>query len=153
MENDNTETTVKEETTTEVTEEVVDVEALREALKKANSEAASYRHKAKGLEEELNTTREKAGTYKKSYLTTKAANVLSENGATNPRIAKMLDFDKIDIDDDGNLVGVEEQLEALREDFPELFDVKRRAGRADAADKTAATKPKSSAEKLIARVR
>lgn len=147
MDNENTETTVKEETT--VTEEVVDVDALKEALKKANSEAAGYRHKAKGLEDELNSTKEKAGKYKKNYLETKATAVLNANGASNPRIAKMLDFDKIDVDDDGNVVGVEEQLDSLKEDFPELFDVKRRAGKADASDKVAANKPKSSAEKLL----
>lgn len=150
MENE-TETKVTEETTTTVEE--VDVEGLKEALKKANSEAASYRHKAKGLEDELNSTKEKAGKYRKSFVETKAASVLNANGASNPKIARMLDFDKIDVDDDGNLVGVEEQLDSLRTDFPELFDVKRRAGRADASDKTPANKPKSSAEKLLSNTR
>ena len=144
---ENTETTVKEETKVETEE--VDIDGLKEALKKANAEAASNRHKAKSLEEELNSTKEKAGKYKKNYLETKATAVLNANGASNPRIARMLDFDKIDVDDDGNVVGVEEQLDNLKTDFPELFDVKRRAGKADAADKTAANKPKTSAEKLL----
>lgn len=37
------------------------------------------------------------------------------------RLIKLMDLDDIDIDEDGDVEGVEEQVESLREEYPELF--------------------------------
>lgn len=76
---------------------------------------------------------------------------LSALGIKEPdRIVKYLDFEGVDFDDQDNLKGLDERIDVVKADFPELFDVKRRVGgRADAAANTA-TKVEKSASQLQA---
>ena len=131
----------------------VDIDGLRAALKSANEKAASNRHKVKELTEQLETTTQTAGKYKSSYISSKIGAALSEHGATNPKIVKVLDTSKIDLGDDGELVGFDQQLVAVKEEFPEFFDAKRRAPKIDAAERPVPKRALSSAEKLLQQTR
>lgn len=39
---------------------------------------------------------------------------------------KLIDLDEIDLDDDGEMIGLDDQIEQIREDFPEGFSPRRR---------------------------
>ncbi|MFI2208684.1 phage scaffolding protein [Streptomyces sp. NPDC020141] len=129
MSDENTETQVSDN----------DTKAMQAQLKKANSEAAHYRN-------ERNTLRD-------MVVSLKAERTLSEAGITNPKATKVLDFSKITVTESGELEGLTEQLETLKEDFPELFGAgsKKISGGADASNKKEASPQKSSAEILAAR--
>lgn len=133
--------------------ETVDVEGLRAALKAANSEAASNRHKATELETQLAEASKTGDRFKSAYIKTKVGNALSEQGASNPKIGRLLDLSKIEVDESGELVGLDEQLPGIKEEFPELFDPKRRAPKIDGADKPVQKKALTSAEKLLQQAR
>lgn len=115
-----------------------DIAAMEAALKKANGEAAHYRN-------ERNTFRDMA-------IGLKAERTLSDAGINNPKVRKLLNLSEITVTESGELEGLTEQIESLKEDFPELFG----AGKpdaingADASNKREASPMKSSAEKLVA---
>ncbi|MGW3929981.1 phage scaffolding protein [Streptomyces microflavus] len=118
-----------------------DVNAMEAQVKKANGEAAHYRN-------ERNTFREMA-------IGLKAERTLSDAGINNPKVKKLLNLSEITVTESGDLEGLTEQLDSLKEDFPELFGVtKRVSGGGDAANKQAVTaKPKNSATALIGQLK
>ena len=122
---------------------------VREALRAANAEAASNRHKATELETRLAEASKTGDRFKSAYVSSKINSALSEQGASNPKIGRLLDMSKIDVDESGELIGLDEQLPGIKEEFPEFFDPKRRAPNIDGADKPVTKKVLSSAEKLI----
>ncbi|MCZ4079576.1 hypothetical protein O1W68_16630 [Rhodococcus sp. H36-A4] len=130
-----------------------DVDALRAALKAANAEAATNRHKASELEGKLTEAQANSDRFKSSYVSGKAASELSKLGVANANVSKFLDMEKISVSESGELVGLDEQITDLQSTLPELFDPKRRAAKIDAADKPTAKKQLSSAEKLIQQAR
>lgn len=71
------------------------------------------------------------------------------------RAYRLFDLDAIDVDEDGSVSGVEDQVKAVKRDYPELF-AKRGASRVNAgAGSTrddAGQKPASSASKLAAMI-
>jgi hypothetical protein len=129
MSDENTETQVSDN----------DTKAMQTALKKANGEAAHYRNER--------------NTFRDMVVSLKAERTLSEAGIINPKATKVLDFSKVTVTESGELEGLTEQLEALKEDFPELFGAgsKKISGGADASNKREASPQKSSAEILAAR--
>lgn len=71
------------------------------------------------------------------------------------RLMKFVDIGELSIDDDGEVLGVEEQVDALRADYPELFEAvakKARARPTAAPRPPAEEKPKSAAERHAARI-
>jgi hypothetical protein len=42
-------------------------------------------------------------------------------GTNTPRLVRLLDLDKVDLDDEGEVVGLDDQIEDLKEEFPNLF--------------------------------
>lgn len=124
----------EENTETNVTE---DIKAMQAQLKKANGEAAHYR-----------TER---NTYKDRYVTLAAERTLSDAGISNPKVRKLLNLSEITVMESGELEGLTEQIETLKEDFPELFGDGKPNGisGADASDKRETSPTKSSAEKLV----
>ena len=114
--------------TLEADDNIKDATSVLEALRNTREEAKTHREAL----EEANTQIEKLQNFKKTGKTNALLNELRGKGIKNPeRIAKILDADKIDFDDDGNLAGFEEQYELANTEWPELFDVKRRAGDID----------------------
>lgn len=68
------------------------------------------------------------------------------------RALKLLDMAELDLTDDGEVEGLEDQIEDLKAEYPMLFASTRRPGRIDGADRdgAAARRPKSSADKIAA---
>lgn len=116
-----------------------DIKAMEAALRKANGEAAHYRN-------ERNALRER-------YVRLAAERTLSEAGVTNPKATKALDLSQVTVTESGELEGLSEQLETLREELPELFGAgsKKVSGGADASNKKEASPQKSSADILAER--
>lgn len=55
----------------------------------------------------------------------KINNHLSKLGLANAeRLIKYIKVNEITLDEDFNVIGLDEQIEALKSDFPELFDPK-----------------------------
>lgn len=128
--------------------------ATRTALAKANGQSAKRRKTARELAAELEEARkpkpkkksadddddapdldelrrearvegEKAGVVRAKKAEAKSA--LLAAGASSTRVAKaigLLDLDELDLDDDG-LDGIDDAIEDLRRDWPELFAKKR----------------------------
>lgn len=71
------------------------------------------------------------------------------------RAVKLLDMEELDLDDDGTVIGLDEQISQLKNDYPDLFETtvprKRVSTKVDGAGKPAGkTEPKTSAEKIAA---
>ncbi|MEU9230417.1 phage scaffolding protein [Streptomyces massasporeus] len=124
---------------TEQQERPNDIEAMERALNKANTEAQKHR--------------EQRNSYRGLATRLAAERALSEAGMSNAKAAKYLDYSKVSVTETGELEGLTEQLEALKEDLPELFgETKKVSGGADAANKREARPTKTSAETLAERL-
>lgn len=152
----------------EETEESIDpddFEAVKKALKKANHEAAKYRHELKELREQTESEQEKAlrqareeaaNEAKQEYVQlvarAEAKAKLREAGVTGniDRLIKLIEFDELEVNEDGGVDGLDDQINGLKEDYKELFDKTRSAPKVDAGDKAPPSAPKSSAEKIAA---
>ena len=75
------------------------------------------------------------------------------------RLIKLMDMEEIDVDEDLNVEGVDDEIDRLQEEFPELFRLKeeeeveekprkRRAPKAEASDRTPPPKKKTTTEIL-----
>lgn len=103
------------------------------ALKTANDaqraarKAALEKAKKEGMDEAAVSAREKAleeanTTWKPRVVRTEAKAELLALGCKNPdRLIKLVDQDKVTIQEDGSLLGLEGQLADLKEEWPELF--------------------------------
>lgn len=130
-------------------EETNELDQMREALKNANGESAAHRHKVKELEQQVEALSETADRVTAKYRQAQIGAQLERNGITNTKITKLIDLDQIQLDDDGNVTGLDEQIESVKSEFPELFETKRSAPKVDAADKPAIKRQQSSAERLL----
>lgn len=69
------------------------------------------------------------------------------------RFIKYLDLEKISVDEEDNLIGLDDEVGRIKGDFPELFDTKRRVGgRVDAAADNPAHVEKSVTEMQVERL-
>lgn len=71
------------------------------------------------------------------------------------RLLKLIDVSDLSIEEDGEVLGLDEQVESLRADYPELFDAPARKPKArptGAPRPPAPEKPKSTAEQHAARI-
>lgn len=136
------------------------------ALKKARQDARAARKVVKpegedapDVDKAVAAASEAAGAkYKPMVVKAHARAAFAEAGLVMPkgktdtalaRVLRLLDMADIDVDDDGEVSGLSEQIDDIKSDFPELFAQKpARVARVDGADKGNASngKPKSSAE-------
>ncbi|MDI9916904.1 phage scaffolding protein [Rhodococcus sp. IEGM 1379] len=136
----------------EQSETVNELEQIRVALKNANSESAAHRHTVKELEQQLAALSEATDRFKSQSMNSQISSVLERNGIKNPKVANLFDREKVSLDDDGNLMGADEQIEQIRTEFPELFVTReQKIPNVDAADQLAAKRPLTSAERLLKR--
>lgn len=127
METNNTEATE----TTEATEEATlnDPKAVLAALDRAKNDAKKFREEKEKLEIDLNSSNQKIAEFSGKLLKEKVAQRLSAEGLREPkRFIKYLDTLKLDFDENLEVTGLDEQLEQLRADLPEIFDAKLRVG-------------------------
>ncbi|MCA1840209.1 MAG: phage scaffolding protein, partial [Actinobacteria bacterium] len=59
------------------------------------------------------------------------------NGRNMPRMLKLLDLDSVEVDSDGDIEGLQDQIDELKKDFPEFF---KRQRMKEAAKEVADTK-------------
>lgn len=138
------------------------------ALKKANEDAKRHRLRNKELEEKARgdeTEHEKAlreareEGEKRFREPMKKAGVraaLAEAGFASPdRLMKLIDWDAVTVDDEGELLGVEAEVDRVKGDYPELLpqDKPKPKARPTGAPKPAAVeKPKSTGDIYAARL-
>lgn len=139
-----------------------DHDALQTALAAARKEARTAKRAAKGkpadTEKAANEAEQAAAAkYKPIVVKTAARGALAEAGLILPKgkeqaalgkALKLLDMDEIDLSDDGEVEGLEEQIDELKGLYPELF-AKKGTRRVDGADRgTPPGKGQSSADAL-----
>lgn len=120
------------------------MESALDRYKKENQKFRTERDEYKA-QAEAGEANEK---FKLSAITAEAKLQLNKLGVKDPdRIVKYLSFDGVEFGEDGALVGLDNSLEAVKTDFPELFDVKRRVGgKIDAAADNPANMAKSASQ-------
>lgn len=145
-------------------------EKMQRALAKANAEAKDWRTKHKALADQHSTDAEKTAQeqaeaaekrFKPVAVRSAAKAAFLEaglQGGTPERIARvvrMLDLDALDIDDDGDVTGLSEQVAAIKKDYPELFTpTDKRPPRLSTGDKPPTNgKTLTTGEKIAAQVR
>lgn len=127
METNNTEATETTETTEETT--LNDPKAVLAALDRAKNDAKKFREEKEKLEVDLNSSNQKVAEFSGKLLKEKVAQRLSAEGLKEPkRFIKYLDTLKLDFDENLEVTGLDEQLEQLKADLPEIFDAKLRVG-------------------------
>lgn len=138
------------------------------ALKKANDDGRRHRLRNKELEDaarEGETEHEKAlreareDGEKRFREPMKKAGVraaLAEAGFTQPdRLMKLIDWDSVTVDDGGELIGVEAEVDRVKSDYPELLPQEKPKPKprpTGAPRQAAPDKPKSTAEQHAARI-
>jgi len=127
LETNNTEATETTETTEETT--LNDPKAVLAALDRAKNDAKKFREEKEKLEVDLNSSNQKVAEFSGKLLKEKVAQRLSAEGLKEPkRFIKYLDTLKLDFDENLEVTGLDEQLEQLKADLPEIFDAKLRVG-------------------------
>lgn len=139
---------------------IEDPAALLKAHNKLKEDIVNLRAEFKAIQKERDELKaasealspENLDKMKKRALQAEIKAKLESEGVPNPDgVLKYLDLEGVDYDENDNLTGVDEKLEALKNDLPLLFDKKARAGRSSAdihADAPANTK-KSTTEAQV----
>jgi hypothetical protein len=110
----------------EITQEELDrMEKALDRYKKENERFRNERDEFKSAAE----NNEANAKLRERVLKAEAAAKLSATGVKGAdRFSKYIDFSKLEIDDEGNVSGLDDQLENIKNDFSEVFDPKRRVG-------------------------
>jgi hypothetical protein len=117
---------------------IEDPAALLKAHEKAKQDLVDLRVELKTLQkehDELKTQSEALSPENLEKFKMKAikaeikAQLESEGIKNADRILKYMDFEGVDYDEEEKIVGVDDKLDVIKGDFPELFDPRKRAGR------------------------
>lgn len=121
-------------------------ERLSAAEKRATS-APSDDDKVKAAEQ---AGQQADAKWKPRVIKQAARGALAEAGAMNPqRLVGLLKIDDLEVDDDGEVDGLEDEIDRLKDEFPELFR-KKRAAPLETGDRSAgkgAGRPKSDSQR------
>lgn len=136
METNNTEEQVTNEETT-----LNDPKAVLAALDRAKSDAKKFREQKEQLEIDLNSTSQKIAEFSGRLLHEKVLQKISAEGIKDPkRLLRFMDMNKLEFDENLEVVGFDDQFSKLKEDLPEIFDPKLRVGgQSDAGVKASVT--------------
>lgn len=113
----------------ELEEVKAELETVRAALKKANSEAKGYRERVEALEAD-----DSVQVWKTKAVHAHIRQALKEEGVKDvDRVLKVMSLEGVELDDKDALTpNFSENLKAAQKEWPELFDKKARvAGQAD----------------------
>lgn len=115
-------------------DQIEDPEKFLNAYYGAMEDAKTLRLTNKELQAQVDAgSDEEVGKWKTRALKAEAKSVLEAGGIKGAdRILKYINLDGVDFDDEGNLTGLDDKVNEVKTDFPELFDAKRRAGRQSA---------------------
>ena len=133
----------------EAVEEIKDPQAVLNALDRAKNDAKKFREEKEALEKQIESKNEQIAKYSNKLLKEKVQKEIDKlNIANNERIFKYLKLESLHFDDDFNINGLEDQIDVMKTDFPELFDSKLLvAGKGDSASAIPVKKPISASEK------
>jgi len=141
------------------TEEVKNPEAVLAELRRAQEDLKNLRADLKALTTERNNLKAAVEEAQKNPFKDKALEAetklaLQGLGLNDPdRLIRYIGKDGIDFDENGGLKGLNERIEQLKADLPELFDVKRRVGgKADIFADNSGEVKKSSTELQVERI-
>jgi hypothetical protein len=131
------------------------------ALKKANDQARKWRQKARELEKGKEGAGEEAGReaadkYRPILVKKAAQAALLSAGVESAKVAralKLIDLAELDVDDEGEVDGLDAEVDSLKDEWPELFEAKQekrqRVPRVNGSNRTSsAPQARSSAAKL-----
>jgi hypothetical protein len=115
--------------------EIKDPAAVLAALERAKADAKKFRLEKESLEKELAEKVSSSSTIQKQYMNEKINNHITKLGIQNgERLLKYIKSDNLTLNEEFEVVGLDEQIETLKSDFPELFDPKLLVGgKADSA--------------------
>ena len=140
---------------TETNEAVInDPKAVLEALERAKADAKKFREEKEQLEVDLNSKDQRIAEFSGRLLNEKIVQRLSNEGIKEPkRFVRYLDTLKLEFDENLEVVGLDEQLDQLKTDLPEIFDAKLRVGgQADTAVKASVSTRFSATEMQAAKI-
>lgn len=122
----------------EITEETFEgtleeqVSKMQAALDRYKKENQKFREQRDGFKAELDkgvSNDETLSKFRARTLKAEAKLRLNALGIKETdRLTKYLDFDGVDINENDEIEGLDEKIELLKGDFPELFDPKKRVG-------------------------
>lgn len=96
----------------------------------ADAKAKPEKPKRKSKAAEIRAARREEAL-KKAVVTSTLKSELATagwNGKGDGRVMRLLDLDEIDVDDEGNVTGLEDQIAELKDEFPEWFKRSRNSG-------------------------
>lgn len=127
-----------------------DIDKMEKALDRYKKENQKFRTERDELQEQLETS-ETSVKFKDRAIKAEAKLAFANEGIKDSdRFLKYLDLSKISVDDEDKLVGLDDEVNRIKGDFPELFEAKRRVGgRVDAAANSPATVKKSTTEMQV----
>lgn len=133
------------------------VEKMRAALERYKTENKKFREQRDEYKAQVDkgvANDETLSKFKARTLRAEAKLRLQSQGIKDTdRLTKYLDFDGVSINDNDEIEGLDEKIESLKGDFPELFDPKRRVGgQIDSAERPEPTGAKSATELQAARL-
>ena len=102
--------------------EIKDPVAVLAALERAKADAKRFREEKEALETQVEDYKNKTSQVNSQLLNEKIAKHLSERGIQNAdRLLKYIKLDEIKMSDNYEIVGLDTQIDDLKEDLPELF--------------------------------
>lgn len=105
--------------------EIKDPNAVLSALDRAKSDAKKFRQEKEALEAQYSTYKEKTDKLTNRLVNENINKQLNTLGIPNAeRLLKYIDIAKLEISEDLEVDGLEDQIANIKNDFPELFDHK-----------------------------
>lgn len=149
METENT--NIEQENTEPVIE---DAKAVLSALERAKNDAKKFREEKEKLEIDLNNKDQAIAEYSGKLLKEKIIQKLAAEGLKDPsRFLRFINTTNLQFDENDEIVGLNEQLEQLKQDLPEIFDAKVRVGgQADTAIKASVSTQYTASEMQAAKI-
>lgn len=133
--------------------EIRDPQAVLDALDRAKKDAKQFRIEKEELEKQLLNKDDEIAKFSGKLLREKLNQEIAKLNIQNTdRIIKYLKLQELTFDDDFNIIGLDDQIAEIKQDFPELFDPKLLVGgKADSADQQSVN-AKLSASQIQARL-
>ena len=129
---------------------------LRDAQTAATKKATKKDDDADEVDEEA-ITEKVTSAWKPRVVNASARAALVEAGGSNLKaLLKLVEHDDLEVTDDGEVEGLDEEVDRLKEEYPELFAAKRRAnGRVETGDRSKGStkKPMTATERQAAALR
>jgi hypothetical protein len=129
--------------------EIKDPKAVLDALDRAKKDAKQFRLEKEELEKQLSLATQTSSAVKSKLLNQMITQHLAGLGIQNSdRLMKYIKAESLILTDDFELEGLDEQINSIKADFPELFDPKLLVGgKADSAHSTPVKQPMTASQK------